>query len=341
LCFLVCSSHPLLFYTGDCQPVGLIDVTDCYYGFPISLSFPHFMSGDLGLQQNVTGINPDPANHSSAFVIQPESGLPLSLSVKVQINMHFKDLSNFATVSMFSHLTAPMLWFEIMMSKLPDSLDSRFNFYLNILPLVNPLGFWSGLLLGISLLGYAITRATLHMSGYARQVANISDGKYARSNLIQNHGGGSSGPAFSRCSIKLIDDRPFAKQHVIDRAVDEESAFRQLRRNSTYALDNEPALLDPGENSDDGHTSDIITLSSKMSNSCVEVEHFHDDVCFDRPLDADLRKESANQQLIFTSEERSHVKNEIQKNENSSGLIPYTHSEGSKGRTKENEKGSS
>ncbi|XP_039501016.2 scavenger receptor class B member 1-like [Drosophila santomea] len=56
---------------GDCQPVGLIDVTDCYYGFPISLSFPHFMNGDLGLQKNITGISPDPQKHSSTFVIQP------------------------------------------------------------------------------------------------------------------------------------------------------------------------------------------------------------------------------------------------------------------------------
>jgi len=29
------------------------------------------MNGDLGLQQNITGVNPDPEKHSSAFVIQP------------------------------------------------------------------------------------------------------------------------------------------------------------------------------------------------------------------------------------------------------------------------------
>jgi len=64
-------SYFLLYFSGDCQPVGLLDVTHCYYGFPISLSFPHFMNGDLGLQQNITGVSPDPVKHSSAFVIQP------------------------------------------------------------------------------------------------------------------------------------------------------------------------------------------------------------------------------------------------------------------------------
>lgn len=51
------------------------------------------------------------------FRLFKESGLPLSLSVKVQINMHFKDLHNYPQVAPFSHLTAPMLWFEIVSEK--------------------------------------------------------------------------------------------------------------------------------------------------------------------------------------------------------------------------------
>ncbi|XP_002133269.1 scavenger receptor class B member 1 isoform X1 [Drosophila pseudoobscura] len=288
---------------GDCQPVGLIDVTDCYYGFPISLSFPHFMNGDVGLQQNVTGMNPDPAQHSSAFVIQPESGLPLSLSVKVQINMHFKDLSNFPTVARFSHLTAPMLWFEIMMPSLPDSLDSRFNFYLNILPLVNPLGFWIALIMGVGLLGYAITRATLHMSSYARQAANISEGKYARANLLQNLTGGATNQVYSPCELKLIDNSAGAnKQHVIGRSTDEDLAFQERRRKSAYALDMEPALSDAGESSDEGNECDTLTLSrnSTTSSSCIEIEHCNeeDDICIEcfdeNPLDSELATRTAD-----------------------------------------------
>ncbi|XP_064553706.1 scavenger receptor class B member 1 isoform X1 [Drosophila montana] len=266
---------------GDCQPVGLIDVTDCYYGFPISLSFPHFMNGDVGLVENITGMQPDPEKHSSAFVIQPESGLPLSLSVKVQINMHFKDLKNYPQVSQFSHLTAPMLWFEIMMPKLPDELDSRFSFYLNILPLVNPLGFWGALVLGVGLLVYAITRATLHMSSFTRQATNISDSKYARANLLQNLTGsggivGGGNQVYNPCELKLLDDIPAAKKHVIIRASEEDY---QERRPSAYALELEPALSD-AESSDEGNDSDTVTLSrnSTTSSSCIEVEHA-DDVC--------------------------------------------------------------
>ncbi|KAH8421209.1 hypothetical protein KR009_000156 [Drosophila setifemur] len=277
---------------GDCQPVGLIDVTDCYYGFPISLSFPHFMDGNVELQKNISGMSPDPAKHSSEFVIQPESGLPLSLSVKVQINMHFKDLSNFPTVSKFSYLTIPMLWFEIMMPKLPNSLDSRFNFYLNFLPLVNPFCFWSALLLGIGFLVYAITKSTLHMSSFARQAANISDRKYARTNLIQNLSGGASNQVFSPYEMMLLNDRPRSKKHAIVLSINKDSDFPELRRTSAYALDMEPAL--PGADESD---IPIITIKSTTSCSSIEIQNClnKDEICVEcfveSSLNADLTEE--------------------------------------------------
>lgn len=42
------------------------------------------------------------------------SGLPLKLSVKMQINLAMHDVSNMANVELFSHLVLPMLWFEIV-----------------------------------------------------------------------------------------------------------------------------------------------------------------------------------------------------------------------------------
>ncbi|XP_043644552.1 uncharacterized protein LOC122614130 [Drosophila teissieri] len=254
------------------------------------------MNGDLGLQQNITGISPNPEKHSSTFVIQPESGLPLSLSVKVQINMHFKDLTNFPIVSVFNHLTVPMLWFEIMMSKLPDSLDSRFNFYLNILPLVNPLGFWCGILLGISLLSYAITKATIHMSSLARRTANITDVKYVRANLIQNLAGEAANHAYSPCDIKLLDDLSVVRHPVKNRTV-RDSAFSTK---TTYALDMEPALLDTGESSDEGRDCDIVTISRNSTSTLYSADKTNrrvGDECF---------AEIQTPQTIFIREEQLH-----------------------------------
>lgn len=61
------------FCKGDreCLPPGLLDVRGCYYGFPIALSYPHFLDGDKKLTAKVNGTHPNPAKHKSYFVIQP------------------------------------------------------------------------------------------------------------------------------------------------------------------------------------------------------------------------------------------------------------------------------
>lgn len=47
-------------------------------------------------------------------VLFQESGLPLELSVKMQINMALGDLSNIANTEKFSNLVLPMLWTDIV-----------------------------------------------------------------------------------------------------------------------------------------------------------------------------------------------------------------------------------
>lgn len=178
-----------------------------------------------------------------------------------------------------------------MMPKLPDDLDTRFNFYLNLLPLVNPLGFWTALLLGVGLLVYAITRATLHMSNFTRQTPSLSEGKYARANLLT--GSGACGnQVYNPCELKLLDDLPASKKHVIirDNTGANEDAYQE-RRSSAYALELEPALSD-AESSDEGNDSDTVTLSrnSTASSSCVEeVDASEDDICIDCFADNDLK----------------------------------------------------
>lgn len=55
------------------MPRGLIDVHDCYYGFPIALSYPHFLDADPKLVEAVDGSFPNRSEHESFFMIQPVS----------------------------------------------------------------------------------------------------------------------------------------------------------------------------------------------------------------------------------------------------------------------------
>ncbi|CAK1592881.1 unnamed protein product [Parnassius mnemosyne] len=121
---------------GICLPEGLVDVTDCYYGFPIALSYPHFYKGDDILFGKVEGLTPNKEQHETRFWVQPYSGLPLDVSTKFQINLALGDISAINNVERFSNMYLPLLWFDIRMYSLTPSLESRFKLYLNILPVV-------------------------------------------------------------------------------------------------------------------------------------------------------------------------------------------------------------
>ncbi|XP_045508630.1 scavenger receptor class B member 1-like isoform X1 [Colias croceus] len=121
---------------GKCLPEGLIDVTDCYYGFPIALSYPHFYKGDEVLFNKIEGLSPDKELHETRFWIQPDSGLPLDVSTKFQINMALGDITSIKNSEKFANMYLPLLWFDIRMHNLPPSMEMRFKMYLNILPVV-------------------------------------------------------------------------------------------------------------------------------------------------------------------------------------------------------------
>ncbi|GJQ78161.1 SCRB5 [Trypoxylus dichotomus] len=121
---------------GKCMPPGLLDVHECYYGFPIALSYPHFLDADPSLMEMVDGLQPNRGKHGSYFVLQPESGLPLDLAVRYQINMALSNVDSIVHTGKFSNMVIPMLWTENRLYTLPPNLASRFQLYLNVLPLV-------------------------------------------------------------------------------------------------------------------------------------------------------------------------------------------------------------
>ncbi|XP_075219507.1 scavenger receptor class B member 1-like isoform X2 [Lycorma delicatula] len=120
---------------GHCLRNGLIDVTDCYYGFPIALSYPHFLHSDPHLITQVDGMKPDPSKHTTYFIVNPESGLPLKLSVKIQINLALGNLQSMTNCGKLSNIVIPMLWSDIGMDGLLPNAMTKFFIYLNVAPI--------------------------------------------------------------------------------------------------------------------------------------------------------------------------------------------------------------
>ncbi|XP_053971681.1 scavenger receptor class B member 1-like isoform X1 [Hylaeus volcanicus] len=134
---------------GHCLQPGLIDVTDCYYGFPIALSYPHFYKTDPSLLEAVEGLNPRADIHESYAYVQPTSGLPVNLAFRFQINMALQNIGHMARVEKFANLVLPLLWFEIGMYELPSAMNYRFWLYLNVLPVLQDVFIYGLIIVGI------------------------------------------------------------------------------------------------------------------------------------------------------------------------------------------------
>ncbi|KAI4492425.1 hypothetical protein M0804_002216 [Polistes exclamans] len=147
---------------GHCLPPGLIDVTACYYGFPIALSFPHFYKSHPSLLAAVNGLQPNPKKHESYFYIQPESGLPVDLAFRFQINMAFQEIGHMARVEKFSNFVLPLLWFEIGMYELPSNRNALFYIYLNVLPVLQEVVIYLLFIFGTIFLIWSVVKILLY-----------------------------------------------------------------------------------------------------------------------------------------------------------------------------------
>ena len=155
-----------------------------------------------------------------------------------------------------------------MMPKLPENLDNRFNFYLNYLPYIDPIGFWGGLLAGLGLLIYAITSATLRMSSLAKAPHRV-EVNYGRTNLLQTNNG-----VYKPCEMKLITTNEKPNIILRNSGHEADNIYRELHPNTrtkrgSFALELEPALESSTDTSsnDEGNESDTATLSLSRDSS--------------------------------------------------------------------------
>ncbi|XP_050312104.1 scavenger receptor class B member 1-like isoform X2 [Anthonomus grandis grandis] len=167
---------------NQCKPNGLLDVRGCYYGFPIALSYPHFYQGDPVLFDKVeSGLNPDPEKHRSFFVIEPNSGTPLNLAVRYQINMALGNLQNIANSEKFSNMVLPMLWIEIGMYGLPSWLRIRLKIYLQIAPIVQTCLMYGLFITSVLALWYS-----LHKFLSSRKTIDTDQDPWIEDDLVLN-----------------------------------------------------------------------------------------------------------------------------------------------------------
>ncbi|KAL0103109.1 hypothetical protein PUN28_017444 [Cardiocondyla obscurior] len=96
---------------GDCGPSGTLNISSCKFGAPAVVSMPHFYLADPSYANNITGMSPNKEKHEMSIVLEPTTGVPLSVKAQLQLNMVLEPVDD---MSIFQNLTKtyiPMLWF--------------------------------------------------------------------------------------------------------------------------------------------------------------------------------------------------------------------------------------
>lgn len=81
-CF--CSSEPNA--CPDLKP-GVLNVSECRYGAPAFVSYPHFYLADDSYLQGLNGMKPDKEKHQFSISLEPSTGIPLEVNARLQINI--------------------------------------------------------------------------------------------------------------------------------------------------------------------------------------------------------------------------------------------------------------
>lgn len=131
--FDVSEENKCFCYKKQCMK-GFQNIAPCYYDIPISLSQPHFLNAEPKMLETVHGLEPSIDKHGSFCNIQPDAGVPLSGSMRIQVNLDVRrTIGNHGTVS-FNGLQVPLFWLEITTLELPTLVTFLLHLLCNFMP---------------------------------------------------------------------------------------------------------------------------------------------------------------------------------------------------------------
>ncbi|XP_071392017.1 scavenger receptor class B member 1 isoform X2 [Centroberyx affinis] len=95
-----------------CRQSGLLNVSSCRHNSPVFISHPHFFNADPVLLDYVQGLHPNEDEHGLFIDIHPQTGVPLNVSIRLQLNLYMKRVSAITETGKISEVVMPMIWFE-------------------------------------------------------------------------------------------------------------------------------------------------------------------------------------------------------------------------------------
>ncbi|CAH0555938.1 unnamed protein product [Brassicogethes aeneus] len=100
------------FCTGECQPSGVLNVSNCRLNSPSFLSFPHFYNADPYYTEAVEGLNPNNPKHEFYITMQPKTGIIMDLSAKMQLNFLLRPDDSISIYNDVPKIFFPIFYFD-------------------------------------------------------------------------------------------------------------------------------------------------------------------------------------------------------------------------------------
>ncbi|RWS06792.1 scavenger receptor class B member 1-like protein [Dinothrombium tinctorium] len=118
-------------------PNGVIDLSACFFGAPVLMSYPHFLNADPYYLRTVDGLKPNKSLHDIWFAVEPITGGSVDLSFGFQLNVHINRPAGLIRYRHIPEIVFPALWQKIEV-EWPEDFASKLNLVLN-LPTITPI----------------------------------------------------------------------------------------------------------------------------------------------------------------------------------------------------------
>ncbi|XP_056288335.1 scavenger receptor class B member 1 [Pseudoliparis swirei] len=133
-----------------CRQSGLLNVSSCRHNSPVFISHPHFYNADPVLLDFVLGLKPTEEEHGLFIDIHPLTGIPLNVSIRLQLNLFMKRVSAITETGKISEVVMPIIWFEESGS-IDGPILSTFYTNLVVLPAVMEYMQYGFIALGVAI----------------------------------------------------------------------------------------------------------------------------------------------------------------------------------------------